>query len=33
MSATLIAVIVVLLAGHSAQSRAAVRRFDWLVEW
>jgi len=33
MSATLIAVIVVLLAGHSAQSLAALRRFDWLVEW
>jgi AmpE protein len=33
MSATLIAVIVVLLAGHTAQSLAALRRFDWLVEW
>jgi len=33
MSATLIAVIVVLLAGHSAQSLAALRRIDWLVEW
>jgi AmpE protein len=33
MSATLIAVIVVLLAGHAAQSLAALRRFDWLVEW
>ncbi len=33
MSATLIAVIVVLLAGHAAQSLATLRRFDWLVEW
>jgi AmpE protein len=33
MSATLIAVIVVLIAGHAVQSLAALRRFDWLVEW
>jgi len=33
MSATLIAVIVVLIAGHAMQSLAALRRFDWLVEW
>ncbi len=33
MSATLIAVIVVLVAGHAVQSLAALRRFDWLVEW
>ncbi len=33
MSAALIAVIVVLFAGHAARSLAALRRFDWLVEW
>ena len=32
-SATLVAVIVVLIAGHAVQSLAALRRFDWLVEW
>ena len=33
MSAALIAVIAVLLAGHVAQSLTTLRRFDWLVEW
>lgn len=33
MSATLIAVIVVMIAGQAMQSLAALRRFDWLVEW
>lgn len=33
MSAALIAVVIVLLAGHAASSLTALRRFDWLVEW
>jgi AmpE protein len=33
MSAALIAVVLVLLAGHAAQSLTALRRFDWLVTW
>jgi AmpE protein len=33
MSAALIAVVLVLIAGHAAQSLTALRRFDWLVEW
>ncbi len=33
MSATLIAVVVVLIAGHAMQSLTALRRFDWLVDW
>ena len=33
MSATLIAVIVVLIAGHAMQSLTALRRFGWLVDW
>lgn len=33
MSAALIAVVAVLLAGHAAQSLTNLRRFDWLVEW
>ncbi|HEY2344630.1 MAG TPA: hypothetical protein VGH80_01965 [Xanthomonadaceae bacterium] len=33
MSAALIAVVIVLLAGHVASSLTALRRFDWLVEW
>ncbi|HTA66585.1 MAG TPA: hypothetical protein VK753_13900 [Xanthomonadaceae bacterium] len=33
MSAALIAVVVVLVAGHMAASLASLRRFDWLVEW
>ena len=33
MAATLIAVVVVLIAGHAAQSLAVLRRFDWLVDW
>jgi AmpE protein len=32
-SATLIVVVVVLIAEQAAQSLGALRRFDWLVEW
>ncbi len=33
MSAALIAVVAVLIAGHAMQSLTALRRFDWLVDW
>ncbi len=33
MSATLIAVVIVLIAGHALQSLTALRRIDWLVDW